>query len=83
MAASHSLAHHFATEAYNNAWANHRLLAACRELSDEEFGAARRGQTTFIDPQKGHFAERKVWSDPGFQSSGVEESSGKDSARAE
>ena len=38
--ASHSLAHHFATEAYNNAWANHRLLEACAKLSPEE---ARRG----------------------------------------
>jgi hypothetical protein len=35
----HSLAHHFATEAYNNAWANHRLLAACAELTPEEFVA--------------------------------------------
>ena len=41
MAASHSLAHHFATEAYNNAWANHRLLGACARLSDAEFVAAR------------------------------------------
>jgi len=37
----HSLAHHFATEAYNNAWANHRLLAACAELTPEEFVAPR------------------------------------------
>jgi uncharacterized damage-inducible protein DinB len=29
--------------AYNNAWANHRLLKACRSLSDEEFGAPRTG----------------------------------------
>ena len=36
-----SLAHHFATEAYNNAWANHRLLKACGALSQEEFVAAR------------------------------------------
>jgi uncharacterized damage-inducible protein DinB len=35
------LAHHFATEAYNNAWANHRLLKACCLLSDEEFAATR------------------------------------------
>ena len=41
MAASHSLAHHFATEAYNNAWANHRLLSACARLSQEEFVAPR------------------------------------------
>ena len=37
----HSLAQHFATEAYNNAWANHRLLKACCELSASEFAAAR------------------------------------------
>ena len=37
----HSLAHHFATEAYNNAWANHRLLKACAQLSQEEFVARR------------------------------------------
>ena len=36
-----SLAHHFATEAYNNAWANHRLLRACSELTQEEFAARR------------------------------------------
>ena len=36
-----SLAHHFATEAYNNAWANHRLLKACAELTPEEFVAPR------------------------------------------
>jgi uncharacterized damage-inducible protein DinB len=36
-----SLARHFATEAYNNAWANHRLLRACGELSAEDFRARR------------------------------------------
>ena len=41
MAPDHSLAHHFATEAYNNAWANHRLLSACGRLSQEEFAAPR------------------------------------------
>ncbi|HSN20981.1 MAG TPA: DinB family protein [Usitatibacter sp.] len=41
MAAPHSLARHFATEAYHNAWANHRLLAACAGLSQEEFVARR------------------------------------------
>ena len=35
------LAHHFATEAFNNAWANHRLLKACAALTDEEFAATR------------------------------------------
>jgi uncharacterized damage-inducible protein DinB len=41
MTGTQSLAHHFATEAYNNAWANHRLLAACASLSQEEFTARR------------------------------------------
>jgi uncharacterized damage-inducible protein DinB len=36
-----SLAHHLATEAYNNAWSNHRLLRACCALTQEEFAAAR------------------------------------------
>ena len=39
--ADHSLAHHFLTEACNNAWANHRLLRACCELTAEEFAARR------------------------------------------
>lgn len=39
--ATHSLAQHFATEAYNNAWANHRLLKSCAQLTQEEFAAAR------------------------------------------
>jgi uncharacterized damage-inducible protein DinB len=29
--------------AYNNAWANHRLLTACKSLSQEEFEARRSG----------------------------------------
>ncbi len=36
-----SLARHLATEAYNNAWANHRLYRACGELTPEEFTAPR------------------------------------------
>jgi uncharacterized damage-inducible protein DinB len=40
---AHSLSHHFATEAYNNAWANHRLLKACAGLSQDEFVARRTG----------------------------------------
>lgn len=36
-----SLERHFAAEARNNAWANHRLLAACCRLSQEEFVAPR------------------------------------------
>lgn len=35
------LAHHFVTEAFNNAWANHRLLEACGRLTDAEFAAPR------------------------------------------
>jgi len=35
------LAHHFFTMACNNAWANHRLLAACARLSPEDFAATR------------------------------------------
>ena len=41
MNSGHSLAQHFATDAYNNAWANHRLLRACCELSADEFAARR------------------------------------------
>jgi uncharacterized damage-inducible protein DinB len=36
-----SLAHHFLTMAYNNAWANHRLLKACAQLSQADFVATR------------------------------------------
>src|SRR3982751_6953112 len=36
-----ALAHHFATMAYNNAWSNHRLLAACARLTQQAFAAAR------------------------------------------
>ena len=36
-----SAAHYFATMAYNNAWANHRLLKACAQLSQEDFVATR------------------------------------------
>lgn len=35
------LAHRLATMAYNNAWANHRLLKAVRQLSNEDFRARR------------------------------------------
>lgn len=41
MACLHSLARHFAAEAYNNAWANHRLLEACGRLSQADFAAPR------------------------------------------
>ena len=35
------LAGHFVAMARNNAWANHRLLAACKTLTPEEFAAPR------------------------------------------
>jgi len=35
------LAHHFYTMACNNAWSNHRLLAACAQLPQAEFVARR------------------------------------------
>ena len=35
------LSQHFYTMAANNAWANHRLLATCAALSQEEFAASR------------------------------------------
>jgi uncharacterized damage-inducible protein DinB len=38
-----ALAHHLLTQAYNNAWANHRLLNACAQLSQAEFEAPRTG----------------------------------------
>jgi uncharacterized damage-inducible protein DinB len=41
MDAPRSLARHFVAEACNNAWANHRLLKACAQLSRDEFVAAR------------------------------------------
>ena len=41
MPAPPTLARHFAIEAYNNAWANHRLLRACGELTQAEFAERR------------------------------------------
>lgn len=43
MASPHSLARHFAAEAHNNAWANHRLLEACARLPQADFAAPRTG----------------------------------------
>ena len=37
------LAGHFVAMAGNNAWANHRLLGACKALTQEEFAAPRTG----------------------------------------
>src|SRR5512143_833978 len=36
-----SAAHYVSTMAYNNAWANHRLLTACAHLSQADFIAPR------------------------------------------
>jgi uncharacterized damage-inducible protein DinB len=38
-----TLSHHLTTMAYNNGWANHRLLKACSSLSRQEFLAPRIG----------------------------------------
>jgi uncharacterized damage-inducible protein DinB len=38
-----TLSHHLLTHAYNNAWANHRLLKACMQLTQAEFEAPRSG----------------------------------------
>ncbi len=43
MPPSNPLSHHLCTMAYNNAWANHRLLTACAKLSQTEFAANRTG----------------------------------------
>lgn len=37
------LARHLLTQAFNNAWANHRLLGACAQLTQAEFEAPRAG----------------------------------------
>ena len=37
------LARHLLAQAFNNAWANHRLLGACAQLQQSEFEAARTG----------------------------------------
>jgi len=38
-----ALSQHFLSLAYNNAWANHRLLKACAQLSQADFAAPRTG----------------------------------------
>src|SRR6202046_1789397 len=65
--------------AYNNAWANHRLLTACARLSQEEFEAKRTGffpslQKTlnhiyvidlfYVDALEGGSLGPKAWDDP-------------------
>jgi uncharacterized damage-inducible protein DinB len=65
--------------AYNNAWANHRLLAACEHLSQAEFEAERTGffpslQKTlnhvlvidrfYVDALEGGWLGPKAWENP-------------------
>ena len=65
--------------AYNNAWANHRLLVACSELTQEEFEAPRVGffpslQATlnhilvidlfYVDALEGGTLGPDAWADP-------------------
>jgi uncharacterized damage-inducible protein DinB len=65
--------------AYNNAWANHRLLSACAELTQDEFEAKRTGffpslQETlnhiyaidlfYIDALEGGWLGPKAWENP-------------------
>lgn len=38
-----ALSQHFLSMAFNNAWANHRLLKACAQLSQADFAAPRTG----------------------------------------
>jgi uncharacterized damage-inducible protein DinB len=69
----------FRAFAYNNAWANHRLLAACANLTQEEFQAQRTGffpslQATlnhiyvidmfYVDALEGGWLGPKAWENP-------------------
>ena len=69
----------FRAFAYNNAWANHRLLSACANLSEREFQAARTGffpslQATlnhiyvidlfYVDALEGGWLGPKAWENP-------------------
>ncbi|VIO79979.1 hypothetical protein CI1B_83140 [Bradyrhizobium ivorense] len=73
-----SLVQTFRGFAYNNAWANHRLLTACAALSQAEFAAARTGffpslQATlnhiyvidlfYIDALEGGWLGPRAWAD--------------------
>src|SRR4051794_3716123 len=65
--------------AYNNAWANHRLLAACARLSQSEFIAPRTGffptlratlshilviDLFYVDAMEGGTLGPSAWADP-------------------
>lgn len=74
-----SLVGTFRAMAYNNAWANHRLLAACAGLTQAEFEAPRTGffpsikatlnhiliiDRFYIDSLEGGWLGPKAWADP-------------------
>lgn len=69
----------FRSMAYNNAWANHRLLAACARLSQDEFIAPRTGffpslratlnhilviDRFYVDAMEGGRLGPDAWADP-------------------
>ena len=69
----------YRTLAYNNAWANHRLLTACRRLSQAEFVAPRVGffpslratlnhiltvDLFYVDAMEGGTLGPAAWADP-------------------
>ena len=69
----------YRTLAYNNAWANHRLLTACLALSDAEFAATRTGffpslkgtlnhilvvDLFYVDALEGGWLGPAAWADP-------------------
>jgi len=74
-----SLAQTFQAFAYNNAWANHRLLAACQNLPQAEFEAPRTGffpslkktlyhilvvDHFYVDALEGGWLGPKAWENP-------------------
>lgn len=76
---SPNIAQTYRAFAYNNAWANHRLLAACQSLSQVEFEAERTGffpslQKTlnhifiidrfYVDALEGGWLGPKAWENP-------------------
>jgi uncharacterized damage-inducible protein DinB len=76
---SASIVQTFRAFAYNNAWANHRLLAACQNLAQAEFEAERTGffpslQKTlnhiliidhfYVDALEGGWLGPKAWENP-------------------
>ena len=72
--------------AYNNGWANHRLLAACAGLSQSELTAPRTGffpslratlnhilvvDLFYVDAMEGGTLGPAAWANPGGRSTGV------------